>query len=233
MNTPKPGHIARRAALGGVIGLGAAVTIVAIDPGAAGITPQRALDAFARLTGWSKPHSQIATTTDSAIPPGAPIGGPFRLTDQYGKTITQRHFRGRWMLIYFGYTRCPDECPLTLEKMAVLLTALGSAAAKLAPIFITIDPTHDTPAVLARYLEKFSPGITGLTGPIGEIAKVAALYDAYFNAANHEASGKSKIGHSTFLYLMTPNNRFANLFPVTITVPQLITVLRPIIDRHG
>ncbi|WP_249296669.1 SCO family protein [Acidiphilium multivorum] len=139
---PRRGHrIGRRVAIGGAVGLGAAITVVAIDPGAIGITSHGALDTLAHLLGWSKPHGQLATTTDSAIPPGAPIGGPFALTNQFGQTMTPASFRGRWMLVYFGYTRCPDECPLTLEKMAIMMNALGPLAKHVAPVFITVDPS--------------------------------------------------------------------------------------------
>ncbi|EGO93805.1 SCO family protein [Acidiphilium sp. PM] len=229
---PRRGHrIGRRVAIGGAVGLGAAITVVAIDPGIIGVTEHNTLDTLAHLLGWSKPHGQLATTTDSAIPPGAPIGGPFALTNQFGQTMTPASFRGRWMLVYFGYTRCPDECPLTLEKMAIMMNALGKLAKHVDPVFITVDPTHDTPAVLKTYLPKFSDRIIGLTGPVPEIAKVAREYDAYFNTTDHEASGRSLISHSTFIYLMTPNGKFENLFPVSITVPQLVHVMKKAIAQ--
>lgn len=230
MTVPSGNRIGRRIALGGAVGLGAAITFVAVDPGAIGVTSHGALDALARLLGWTR-HGKLATTTDSAIPPGAPIGGPFTLTNQFGQTMTPASFHGRWMLVYFGYSRCPDDCPLTLEKLAIMMNALGPLAEHVAPVFITVDPGYDTPAVLKTYLPKFSNKIIGLTGPMPEIAKVAKEYDAYFTATDHEASGKSLIGHSTFIYLMTPNGKFQNLFPVSITVPQLVHVMRKMIAQ--
>ena len=224
-------RIGRRIAIGGAIGLGAALTAIAIDPGLIGVTEQNTLATLAQLLGWSRPHGRLATTIDSAIPPGAPIGGPFALTNQFGQTMTPASFHGRWMLVYFGYSRCPDECPLTLEKMAVMMNVLGKLARRVAPVFITVDPVHDKPAVLKAYLAKFSDRITGLTGPVPEIAKVAKEYDAYFNTDDHEASGKSLISHSTFIYLMSPDGKFDNLFPVTITVPQLVNVMKKATSR--
>lgn len=224
-------QVGRRIALGGAVGLGAAITFVAIDPGAIGITLHSTLDGLAHLLGWSRPPGRLATTTDSAIPPGAPIGGPFTLTNQFGQTMTPASFRGRWMLVYFGYSRCPDDCPLTLEKMAIMMNALGKLARHVAPVFITVDPSYDTPAVLKTYLPKFSDKIIGLTGPVPEIAKVAKEYDAYFNTTDHEASGQSLISHSTFIYLMAPNGKFENLFPVSITVPQLVHVMKKAIAQ--
>ncbi len=225
MTDSRGNRTGRRIVLGGAVGLGSALTIIAVDPGAIGLTSQGALDTLARLFGWNH-HGKLATTTDSAIPPGAPIGGPFSLTSQFGQTMTPASFHGRWMLVYFGYSRCPDECPLTLEKMAIMMNALGPLAKHVAPVFITVDPAYDTPAVLKAYLPKFSDKIIGLTGQLPEIAKVAKEYDAYFNATDHEASGKSVIGHSTFIYLMAPTGKFENLFPVTITVPQLVQVMK-------
>ncbi|GBR73290.1 SCO family protein [Acidiphilium acidophilum] len=222
MTTFKGNQIGRRIALGSVVGLGVAMAFVIIDPDA--------LDALAHLLGWNH-HGKLTTTTDSAIPPGAPIGGQFTLTNQFNRTMTPASFHGRWMLVYFGYTRCPDECPLTLEKMAIMMNSLGKLAKHVAPVFITVDPTHDTPAVLRTYLPKFSDTIIGLTGKVPEIAKVAKEYDAYFNTTDHEASGQSLISHSTFIYLMAPNGKFENLFPVSITVPQLVQVMKKAISQ--
>ena len=190
------------------------------------VTPDLS-DSLARMLGWNQTHGGgQATATSSGIPPGAPIGGPFVLIDQLGRTVTQASFRGRWMLVYFGYSRCPDECPLMLEKMAVAMRALGPLAKKVVPVFMTVDPGHDTPDLLKTYLHKFGGHIVGLTGPEPAIAKVAKEYDAYFSAGDHEASGKSLVSHSTYLYLMGPDGKFDNLFPVSITVPQLVQVLR-------
>ena len=224
-------QVGRRIALGGAVGLGAAITFVAIDPGIIGVTEHNTLETLAHLLGWSRPHGRLATTTDSAIPPGAPIGGPFTLTNQFGQTMTRASFHGRWMLIYLGYSRCPDECPLTLEKLAIMMKTLGKLARHVAPVFITVDPSYDTPAVLKTYLSKFSNKFIGLTGPVPEIAKVAKEYDAYFTATDHEASGQSLISHSTFIYLMAPNGKFENLFPVSITVPQLVHVMKKAIAQ--
>ncbi|WP_287758198.1 SCO family protein [Acidiphilium sp.] len=160
---PRQGRrLARRVAIGGAIGFGALLTVIVIDPGVAGITERGSLALLARLLGWKKPGNRPATTTDSAIPPGAPIGGPFTLINQDGQTMTRASFRGRWMLVYLGYTRCPDECPLTMEKLAIMMKALGPQSRRVAPVFVTVDPIHDTPPVLKAYLAKFSNQITGL-----------------------------------------------------------------------
>jgi protein SCO1/2 len=216
----------RRALRNAVIGIAAAmavvITLIAIDPGLFGITEQGVLEAMF----GSRHHDQMATTTSSNIPKGAPLGGPFTLTNQFGRSVTAASYHGKWMLVYFGYSQCPDECPLTLEKMVIMMNALGPVAKHVAPIFITIDPAHDTPAVLKTYLAKFGPNLTGLTGTSAEIAKVAHEYAVYYDVNQHEKSGVSTIGHSTFIYLMSPDGKFDNLFPVNITLLQLVKVVR-------
>ena len=169
---------------------------------------------------------QMASTTNSAIPPGAPIGGAFQLTNQLSQKVSEATYRGRFMLVFFGYSHCPDECPLTLQKMALAMQALGPLARNVVPIFITIDPARDTPDVLRAYLLKFDPELVGLTGSRTQIAKVAHEYDVAFDANDAEASGASVISHSTYIYLMGRNGRFLNLFPSSITAAQLTAVLK-------
>ena len=216
-------HI-RKILAGFVAGLAVIITLVAIDP---------ALLGHGRLARPYAPQNdnQMASTTNSAIPPGAPIGGPFRLVDQFGQTVTRADYRGKYMLVFFGYSNCPDECPLTLQKMALAMQALGPLAQHVAPIFITIDPAHDTPAVLKNYLLKFGHGLIGLTGSKARIASVAHEYDVAFDPNEAEASGSSMINHSTYIYLMGRDGKFLNLFPFTITVRQLVAVLKAQLTR--
>lgn len=111
-----------------------------------------------------------------AVPAGVPIGGPFKLIDDKGHPVTDADYRGRWMLVFFGYTNCPDECPLTLQKMATAVEDLGSVADIIAPLFITVDPPRDTPSRLASYLENFDSRVVGLTGSDEQMAAVAKAY---------------------------------------------------------
>ena len=107
------------------------------------------------------------------VPAGVPIGGPFELIDEKGHPVTDADYRGRWMLVFFGCTNCPDECPLTLQKMATTLQELGPPADRIAPLFITVDPVRDTTERLASYLENFDTRIIGLTGSNEQVAAVA------------------------------------------------------------
>jgi len=136
------------------------------------------------------------------------VGGPFALIDQSGETRTDRDFRGRWMLIYFGYTNCPDVCPTSLALMSDVMTRLGGRGARMAPIFITIDPDRDTPNVLKQYLASFGPQFIGLTGPGSHIASVASEYRVYV-ARRASKEGGYAVDHSNVIYLVDPSGKFA------------------------
>jgi protein SCO1 len=139
----------------------------------------------------------------------AGIGGPFTLQNGDAKTVTERDFRGKYMLVYFGYTFCPDVCPTTLNAVADALDRIGPKADKLQTVFITIDPRRDTPPVVKQYAAAFSPRITGLTGSPEEIAKVAKEYRVYY-AEHRTGPGPEdySMDHSSILYLMAPDGSF-------------------------
>jgi protein SCO1/2 len=139
----------------------------------------------------------------------AGIGGPFTLEDGNGHTVTDRDFRGHYLLVYFGYTFCPDVCPTTLSEMAGALDALGPKADRVRAVFITVDPQRDTPAVVRDYAASFSPRIEGLTGTPEQIEKVAGEYRVYYAPRKEGASADSyTVDHSSILYLMDPDGRF-------------------------
>jgi protein SCO1 len=170
--------------------------------------------------------ASAASEDTVTVPAGVPIGGPFTLTDDKGHTVTDAEYRGRWMLVFFGYTNCPDECPLTLQKMAMSLKDLGSLADRVAPLFITVDPARDTPDRLASYLENFDTRIVGLTGSDKQIATVAKAYRAYYAPSQNEQSGTDLVSHSTFLYLMNPGGELNALFSQDVTPDNLTAALR-------
>jgi protein SCO1/2 len=140
---------------------------------------------------------------------GLAIGGPFTLEDGAGHTVTDRDLHGRYLLVYFGYTFCPDVCPTTLNEVAAALDKLGPKADRLNVAFITVDPQRDTPRVVHDYAAAFSPRIMGLTGTPEQIAEVAREYRVYY--APHrtgEGSGDYTVDHSSILYLMGPDGQF-------------------------
>jgi cytochrome oxidase Cu insertion factor (SCO1/SenC/PrrC family) len=171
--------------------------------------------------------TSAASSADSvAVPPGVAIGGPFALTDDKGRAVTDAAYKGRWMLVFFGYSNCPDGCPLTLQKIAAALRALGPLADKVAPLFVTVDPDRDTPDRLAEYLANFDERIIGLTGSREQIAAVAKAYRVYYSPAEHEASGADLVNHSTFLYLMNPSGGLDALFHADVSPEALADALR-------
>jgi protein SCO1/2 len=146
----------------------------------------------------------------NATDAGASIGGPFTLTDQNGNAQTDRDFDGHWLLVYFGYTYCPDTCPTTLLEIADALRKLGPKSHEVVPVFITLDPARDHAAVLRKYLAAFGPEFVGLTGTPAQIAAVAHAYRVYY--AKHPLPGGGyAIDHASTIYLMAPDGRFASL----------------------
>jgi cytochrome oxidase Cu insertion factor (SCO1/SenC/PrrC family) len=142
----------------------------------------------------------------------AAIGGPFRLVDQHGARVSSADFAGRYMLIYFGYTFCPDFCPLSLQVMGQALDELPpEAAAQVVPIFITVDPERDTVEQLANYAPLFRPGLVALTGSDAEIKAAARAYRVYSSKAGGEGEAYV-VDHSTFMYLMGPDGEYVAHF---------------------
>jgi protein SCO1 len=147
----------------------------------------------------------------------ADIGGSFRLLDQTGKSVSDRDFRGRYMLVYFGYSFCPDVCPTTLGVMAQALEKLGAERARrIVPIFITIDPTRDTPKVLADYMKAFGPDFIGLTGSEAAIKDAEKKYRVYAVKRPLE-KGNYGMDHSSVLYLMGPDGRLVAFYDEAIS----------------
>lgn len=137
------------------------------------------------------------------------IGGPFALENSDGKPVTDKDFRGKFMLVYFGYTFCPDVCPTTLTAVGNAMDKLGPTASKIVPIFISVDPKRDTPEVMKKYVAAFGPSIVGLTGKPDEIAKAAKEYRVYY--AEHKTGPGPldySVDHSSVLYLMDPKGNF-------------------------
>lgn len=140
---------------------------------------------------------------------GPTVGGPFTLENGNGQTVTNQTFRGKYMLVYFGYTNCPDVCPTTLTHVADALKDLGPIADRLTPIFITVDPKRDTPQVMRQYTAAFSKQLVGLTGTPQQIAKVAREYHVYYSY-HKDGPGPDDytVDHSSVIYLMDPKGRF-------------------------
>jgi cytochrome oxidase Cu insertion factor (SCO1/SenC/PrrC family) len=140
--------------------------------------------------------------------PQIAIGGPFSLVDGSGRAVTDQNFRGRWMLVYFGYTHCPDACPTTLNTLAEAMDALGPVKQKaIVPVFISVDPDRDTPAIMQDYVKSFGPEFVGLTGSQQQVGGAEHAYRVY--AAKHPTSnGDYDMDHSSIVYVMNPEGQF-------------------------
>lgn len=142
---------------------------------------------------------------------GAPIGGDFALTDQDGRRVTNDSLKGRYRLIYFGYSFCPDVCPVDVQRMAQGLKAFEAsnpeAAARVVPVFITVDPARDTPAVLREFVAAFHPRLIGLTGTQAEIDVAKRAYRVYAAKGEGTDAENYLMDHSAFVYLMDPDGK--------------------------
>ena len=161
------------------------------------------------------------------------IGGSFTLAAPDGTTVTERTYRGKWLLVYFGYTSCPDTCPTTLVDIAMTLKELGPDAAALQPLFITLDPQRDTPEVMGEYVGSFDPRIVGLTGRPDAIDAVVEAYGAYALRHEPESTGRAgRLDHSNAIYLMNPQGAFVRAFDSDWSADRIASVLREIMARH-
>jgi protein SCO1 len=151
------------------------------------------------------------------------VGGPFTLTDQDGTTRTDGDFRGEFMLVYFGYTYCPDLCPTQLQDISDALKALGDKARTVQPIFITIDPERDSAATMKQYVSHFSPRLIGLTGTPEQVAAVAKAYRVYYAKVPAKGGGKDDylMDHSGLVYLIGPDGRYLTHFPPQTPAAQM------------
>ena len=153
------------------------------------------------------PAPKVATSGTAAI------GGPFTLVSTNDGNVTDQTYRGKWLLIFFGYTFCPDACPTALNSISVALEKLGVDAGKLQPLFVTLDPQRDSREVLAEYLKSFDSRIVGLTGSQDQIDRVVKEYRVYVASQKSETQGDDNylVSHSAYIYLMDPQGKFVNV----------------------
>ncbi len=180
-----------------------------------------ALGAVLFLTPWGR---SLWSKEGEATIGQALIGGPFHLTDQNGKPRTDADFRGQYLLVYFGYTSCPDVCPTTLQTITNAMDKLGADAAKVTPIFITVDPERDTTDVLKAYASNFHPRLVALTGSADEIAAAAKAYRIYY-AKVGEGTNYS-MDHSSIVYLMGPDGKYLGHFGMDATADDIAAGIR-------
>ena len=165
------------------------------------------------------------------LPQGLVLGGPFSLVDQTGRAVTERDFAGQWLLLYFGYTYCPDVCPTELGTIAAAIDALGPLGEKVLPVMVTVDPQRDTPAQLADYVSRFHPRMLGLTGTPEQVAEAARRYRVYYAKVNRPDAGAYLMDHSSFVYLVGPDGRVRSLFRPEAGPDDIAAVVRAQLTR--
>lgn len=148
--------------------------------------------------------SNVLPSTGKAL-----VGGPFTLVDHTGKTVTEKDFRGRYILVYFGFTHCPDVCPTGLQVMSAALEKVGAKADQVTPILITVDPERDTPEQLASYVPSFHPRLVGLTGSPEQVGAALKSYRVYAKKVDDPKSAAGfTFDHTSLLYLMDRNGDY-------------------------
>jgi len=155
------------------------------------------------------------------------IGGAFELVNHDGETVTQQDFAGKHMLVFFGFTHCPDVCPAKLNNISVALDRLGPLANQVTPIFVTVDPERDTPERMAQYVSNFSSQIVGLTGTPEQIRKAAKAYRVYYAKVEMENSASGYLmDHSAFTYLMDEDGEYVTHFAYGDSIDKITNRLR-------
>jgi len=154
------------------------------------------------------------------------IGGPFTLTDPAGKKVTDKDFRGRYMLVFFGFTACPDICPAGLQLMSAALGKIGAKANNVTPIFISVDPARDTPEKIAAYVKNFDDRLVGLTGTPDEVAAVAKAYRVFYEKTPNEAAPADYgMNHTSIIYVMGPDGEYVTHFTPTTSLEAMVEKL--------
>lgn len=160
------------------------------------------------------------------------VGGPFELIDHTGKKRTDADFRGKLLLVYFGYTYCPDVCPTDLTQIGLAVDELGAAGADVQPLFISVDPERDTTSVLAQYVSAFHPRLIGLTGTPAQIRAVADSYKAYYAKYSPADGGVYLIDHTGFIYLMGRSGEYLGFFPPGTSAERMVEIIRQHLARR-
>jgi cytochrome oxidase Cu insertion factor (SCO1/SenC/PrrC family) len=180
-----------------------------------------------------KPEGAVVKDTSSTPVAGVPVGGAFSLVDHKGQPVTEKSWPGKKLLVFFGFTHCPDICPTSLQKIAAVMEKVDPKGQKIVPLLITVDPARDTPKVMADYVKNFSPLIVGLTGTPEQIKSVEAAYKVYtakreekptHEHAEGHAGGHNDymVDHSGYIYLMSPENSLLHIFSMNDSAEEII-----------
>jgi len=174
------------------------------------------------------PQSTAQSVTQSAIEPA------FTLVDHNGQTVSEKDYRGKWLLVFFGFTHCPDICPTTLAEIAQIMNRLETDADKVQPLFITVDPERDTPEIMAEYVSIFHSSIIGLTGTKEQVKQAADNFRVYYSRVEEkDAPDDYFMDHSAFIYLIDPQGRFIEPFSYGEAVTDIVTGIRKYMEEKS
>ena len=195
-----------------------------------------ALAAVAGYVTWRPaPADEEPRRTDAArlmndlMSGKAPVGGPFTLTDQRGKRVNLADFRSKVVVLYFGYTFCPDVCPTDLYAIAGMIKLLGADGHRVQPVFVTLDPERDTPARLGPYVESFNPRFVALSGSEKETREVATAYKVFFEKVRQPGAGYYLIDHTAFTYVIDAHGKYAGFFPPGTSGERMAVLVRDLL----
>jgi len=174
-----------------------------------------------------EPAPSAAALMDAVMWNKGPIGGPFTLIDQDGRPRSDADFRGKLLMVYFGYTYCTDVCPIDLQSMAMALDKLGPAGDGVQPLFITLDPEHDRPAELKLYVSLYHPRLIGLTGSARQIKQIAGAYKVYYGKTEPAKQAERSIDHSSFIYLVGRDGHYQGFLPPGTSAERMVDAIRP------
>jgi len=190
-----------------------------------------ALGLVAAVAVLPQVRERLFPAVDQQVSGKALVGGAFTLTDSSGKAVTDQDFRGKYALVFFGFTSCPDICPAGLQLMAGALAKLGAKAERITPIFISIDPERDTPEKLGAYVKNFDPRLVGLTGTPEQIAAVAKAYKVYYaKVPSKERPDDYTMDHTSIIYVMDPKGEFVTHFTPSTSVDEMAAKLDKLVS---
>lgn len=159
------------------------------------------------------------------------IGGPFTMVNQKGETVTEKNFEGHYTIYFFGYTFCPDVCPTELQVLTAALKELGPDGSKITPVFVSIDPERDKPKIIGEYVANFDSRLVGLTGTPEQLAAMARAFHVFYKKVpNAKDPQNYDMDHSSILYLMGPDGKFAKHFPYTTDAKALALELKSVLQ---